>query len=153
MNTSDIWNREIYNQVEIDDDSYFVEYVKNDEIDTIEKYQQKLKLQILEYCFVDVKKYIDKYTDYKKLKNEIKKQRINSEEYAEAFVFYHQVEYMFPEKNDEIYDEVMAEHSVDNKTMRAKILMGLLHRETVTDYLSDNEIKVLELKKANINKS
>lgn len=153
MNTSDIWNREIYNQVEIDDDSYFVEYVKNDEIDTIEKYQQKLKLQFLEYCFVDVKKYIDKYTDYKKLKNEIKKQRINSEEYAEAFVFYHQVEYMFPEKNDEIYDEVMAEHSVDNKTMRAKILMGLLHRETVTDYLSDNEIKVLELKKANINKS
>ena len=143
---------EIYNQVEINDDSYFVEYVKNDEIDTIEKYQQKLKFQFLEYCFVDVKKYIDKYTDYKKLKNEIKKQRINSEEYTEAFTFYNVVESIFPEKNDNVYDEVMDEYSVDNKTMRAKILMGLLHRETVTDYLSDNEIKVLELKKANINK-
>ena len=153
FNKNTTYGCEIYNQVEIDDDSYFVEYVKNDEIDTIEKYQQNLRLQFLEYCFADIKKYFDKYTDYKKLKNEIKKQRISTREYTEAFTLYNEVEHVFPEQNDDIYDEVMDEYDVDNKTMRAKMLKGLLYKENAHYYLDDNEMKVLELKKANINKS
>ena len=153
FNKNTTYGCEIYNQVEIDDDSYFVEHVKNDEIDTIEKYQQNLRLQFLEYCFADIKKYFDKYTDYKKLKNEIKKQRISTGEYTEAFTLYNEVEHIFPEQNDDIYDEVMAEYDVDNKTMRAKMLKGLLYKENANYYLDDNEMKVLELKKANINKS
>lgn len=153
FNKNTTYGCEIYNQVEIDDDSYFVEYVKNDEIDTIEKYQQNLRLQFLEYCFADIKKYFDKYTDYKKLKNEIKKQRISTREYTEAFTLYNEVEHIFPEQNDDIYDEVMDEYDVDNKTMRAKMLKGLLYKENANYYLDDNEMKVLELKKAKINKS
>ena len=153
FNKNTTYGCEIYNQVEIDDDSYFVEHVKNDEIDTIEKYQQNLRLQFLEYCFADIKKYFDKYTDYKKLKNEIKKQRISTGEYTEAFALYNEVEHIFPEQNDDIYDEVMDEYDVDNKTMRAKMLKGLLYKENANYYLDDNEMKVLELKKANINKS
>ena len=153
FNKNTTYGWEIYNQVEIDDNSYFLEYVKNDDIDTIEKYKQKLRFQFLEYCFDDIKKYIYKYTDYKKLKSEIKKQRISTEEYTEAFTFYNVVEHIFPEKNDNVYDEVMDEYAVDNKTMRAKILKGLLYKENANEYLDDNEIKVLELKKAKINKS
>lgn len=153
FNKNTTYGCEIYNQVEIDDDSYFVEHVKNDEIDTIEKYQQNLRLQFLEYCFADIKKYFDKYTDYKKLKNEIKKQRISIGEYTEAFALYNEVEHIFPEQNDDIYDEVMDEYDVDNKAMRAKMLKGLLYKENANYYLDDNEMKVLELKKANINKS
>ncbi|MBQ8437685.1 MAG: hypothetical protein IJX21_02935, partial [Alistipes sp.] len=79
--------------------------------------------------------------------------RICTEEYTEAFTFYNVVEHIFPEKNDNVYDEVMDEYAVDNKTMRAKILKGLLYKENANEYLDDNEIKVLELKKAKINKS
>ena len=66
---------------------------------------------------------------------------------------YNEVEHIFPEQNDDIYDEVMDEYDVDNKTMRAKMLKGLLYKENANYYLDDNEMKVLELKKANINKS
>lgn len=135
--------REIYNQVEIEDDSYFRNHVKNDKINNLDEYKEEIKCRFYEYCFSNVKSYFYKYKDYRKLRSDIKKQRISVEEYAEAFVFYYTVFKIFPESADRIYDEVLDKYSVDNETMRKKLLIMLMYKENILD---ENEKKVLEIK-------